>query len=386
MTTPAGVTIPPDDTVPDDRTGPPPPRSRWPFRRLALGFSPTPHSGLMLLVIGAAIGPLGLRLLSESTLATLDPAVSVALVALGVLVGLDLLEQPAGEGRLLAVASLDAGITVLIVAVGMTLLYAWSPGEPATSWVLPVMLGICAAPSSSPADWSDDRGHRLAARIADLDDVLPIVLSAVIIVLWMGTGTPAGGTALLLQGALLAAAMAFAARVLISQTSSESEQRVFTIGGMLLLGGTAAYLSLSAPLIGLLAGVVWSVRGGAPRERIVRDVRYLQHPLTVLLLVVAGARLAFFSADVLIFVAAYVLLRTAAKLAGGWAVSRAARAVPRRMGLFLSAPGMVGVAIALDALQAHGDAAAPLFTIVIAGSFCAEVLGLLLDPRPEPLP
>jgi hypothetical protein len=352
----------------------------------------------MLLVVGTALGPLGLRVLTEPMLETLDPAVSVALVALGVLVGLDLLDRrPAidsphaeladgrGEGGLLVAASLDAGITMLIVAAGVALVHAASPGAQSAPWVLPLMLGICAAPSSSPADWSDDRGHQLAARIADLDDVLPIALSAVIVILWLGAGTPGDRAALLAQGALLAAAVASAAGVLISQTSAESEQRVFTIGGLLLLGGTAAYLSLSAPLIGLIAGVVWSVRGGAPRERIVRDVRYLQHPLTVLLLVVAGARVTV-TADVLIFVVVYVLLRTLAKMAGGWVVSRAARAVPPRMGLFLSAPGMVGVAIALDALHAHGEAAAQIFAVVIAGSLCAEVLALLIDPRPEPAP
>jgi hypothetical protein len=304
-------------------------------------------------------------------LSTLEPAVSVALVALGVLVGLDLVARPPGEGRLLAVASLDAAITILIVAAGMALMYAWSPGGQGTSWVLPLMLGICAAPSSSPADESDDRGHQLAARIADLDDVLPIALSALIMILWMGTGAQAGRAALLVQGGLLAVVMAIAVRVLISQTSSESEQRVFTIGGLLLLGGTAAYLSVSAPLIGFIAGVLWSASGGAAHERIVRDVRYLQHPLTVLLLVVAGAHMTV-SADVLILVAAYVILRTAGKAAAGWAVSRAARAVPQHEGLFFSAPGMVGVAIALDALYSHDDA--------------AEVLGLLLEPRRERTP
>jgi hypothetical protein len=382
---PADFTTSADDPVASDaRAALDPGRSRWPFRRLALGFSPTPHSGLMLLLVGAALGPAGLRVLTGSMLSTLEPPVSVALVALGVLVGLDLVARPPGEGRLLAVASLDAAITILIVAAGMALMYAWSPGGGA-SWVLPLMLGICAAPSSSPVDESDDRGRQLAARIADLDDVLPIALSALIMILWTGGGAPASRAALLVQAGLLAGVMAVAVRVLISQTSSESEQRVFTIGGLLLLGGTAAYLSLSAPLIGLISGVLWSAGGGAAHDRIARDVRYLQHPLTVLLLVVAGAHMTV-SADVLILVTAYIMLRMAGKVAGGWAVSRAARAVPHDEGLFFSAPGMVGVAIALDALYSHGDAAAPFFTIVIAGSLGAEVLGLLLEPRRERTP
>ena len=74
-------------------------RRRWTSWRLALGLSPTPRSGLVLLIVGMALGPYGLQLLSERVLAALDPAVSVALVALGVLVGLDVKVRSPGEGR-----------------------------------------------------------------------------------------------------------------------------------------------------------------------------------------------------------------------------------------------------------------------------------------------
>jgi len=85
--------------------------------------------------------------------------------------------------------------------------------------------------------------------------------------------------------------IAFAVWLLVGQTDSEREQRVFAVGSLLLLGGAAAYLSLSALFAGLVAGIVWNATGGLARARITRDLAYLQHPLIVLVLLVAGASL-----------------------------------------------------------------------------------------------
>ena len=54
------------------------PSSRWSRSRLALGLSPTPIPGLVL-IAGLVIGPHGIHLLSESMLSFLDPAVSARL-------------------------------------------------------------------------------------------------------------------------------------------------------------------------------------------------------------------------------------------------------------------------------------------------------------------
>jgi hypothetical protein len=83
--------------------------------------------------------------------------------------------------------------------------------------------------------------------------------------------------------------VAFATWLLIGQTDSAREQRVFVIGALLLLGGAAAYLSLSALFTGVLAGAVWNAAGNLAKARIVSDLDYLQHPLLVLVLLVAGA-------------------------------------------------------------------------------------------------
>jgi hypothetical protein len=91
---------------------------------------------------------------------------------------------------------------------------------------------------------------------------------------------------------VVAVFVAFAGWLLVAQTDSEGEQQVFVVGSLLLLGGTAAYLSASALFAGLLAGLVWSSAGGLAKTRIVRKLDYFQHPLVVLLLVAAGASIA----------------------------------------------------------------------------------------------
>jgi hypothetical protein len=93
--------------------------------------------------------------------------------------------------------------------------------------------------------------------------------------------------------AAVAVAVAFAGWLLVGQADSDREQQVFVIGSLLLIGGGAVYTSLSAVFAGLLAGVVWSSGGDLARARIVKHLDYFQHPLLVVMLLVAGASIAF---------------------------------------------------------------------------------------------
>jgi hypothetical protein len=360
---------------------------RWGARsRLALGLAATPRPSLILLSLGLALGPLGLGVLSNRALSALDPALSVALAALGIFVGLGLNVRHRREGALLAAASLEAAVTIGVVAGGMLGVQALTPADETTPLLLALMLGLCASASATTADTSPRQRYALAMRIGDLDDVLPIVLGAFLL-LSGGFGTEPGptgrGAVVVLASTAIAAAIAVGGWLLVGRTESDSEQRVFTIGTLLLLGGAAAYLAASALFAGLVAGVIWNVVGGAARERIVRDMGYLHHPLIVLLLLVAGARLQL-SATLMGFAAVYLICRLAGKVAGGWMAGRMlARDVPRDMGLYLVSPGAVGIAFALNAAQAAGatDETSALLTVVVAGSLGSEVVSLL-TPHP----
>ena len=61
------------------------------------------------------------------------------------------------------------------------------------------------------------------------------------------------------------------------------------LGALALAGGAAAYLRVSPLAVGLVAGVFWTVAPGRADRIVQDDLRKVQHPLVVLLLVTAGA-------------------------------------------------------------------------------------------------
>jgi cytochrome bd-type quinol oxidase subunit 2 len=348
--------------------------------RPALGLSPFPLAGLALLALGVGLGPHGLNILSRSVLSYLDPAVSLAIAALGTLVGLGLNVRQLREARLLGASSFEAALTMLVVGVGiLTLSRVQHPLEP---WLFALLLGTCAASSATTAETSADERRISAARIGDLDDVFPIVAGGLLLAVLRNVSL-ASATSLVLMVIVIALAIALAGWLLVAQTTLESEQHVFVAGTLLLIGGAAAYLSQSALFGGLVTGLFWNLAGGPARERISQDIRYFQHPLLVLLLLVAGARI-LPSVNTVIVGMAYLVCRTAAKLGGG----RLARRIveggsSEEFGFILLAPGLTGIAFALNALQVSSaaDWALSLLAIVVTGSIGSELLSWSFRPR-----
>jgi hypothetical protein len=346
----------------------------WQRRRLALGLSPIPGPGVALLLVGVAIGPKGVGALSDGTLDAIDPLISLALAALGVFVGLDLQLRGHRERLLLAAGSLEAGITIVIVAGGYALASLVMPQLVPELGLAALLIGVGAASSSTGADQSD--GH--AARMGDLDDILPILIAG-LVAIWVRTGEFGPFLWLMARTTTMAVLLAVAAVLLVRQTGAAGEQRVFTIGSVLLLGGIAAYLGLSALAAGLCAGFCWNLAGTEARDRIVRDLRYVQHPLTVALLIVAGARLGF-STGLIVLLWLYVALRTIGKLLGSYLSQRIALGLrtPLLAGLRLAPPGVVGIAIALEALRLSGRSdAVTLLSTIVGGGLVFELLSVL---------
>jgi len=358
--------------------------SRRSRMRLALGLSPTPRPGLVLLPLGMTLGPHGLGVLSVPVLTGLDPVVSVALAALGAFVGMDLELRRLREWFLLLTASVEASVTLLVVAGGVLMVHGLSGVSEATPWLMAVLLGICAAPSSTGVSFAPAQNVSPARRIGDLDDVLPLVLG-VLAFAALREGSPLDVARLSAQATLIALTIAVAGWLLVWRTSSDTEHRVFAIGTLLLLGGAAAHLSLSALFAGFVAGSFWNAAGSVARDRIERDLRYLHHPLIALLLLVAGARMQL-SLDLVGLAAVYLICRMAGKLAGGWLASfTSAGKVPRDLGLHLMAPGVVGIAFALNALKVRSDAeGTALLTIVIAGSLASDLVSLASSEPEQP--
>lgn len=367
------------------------PLERWlrPLRtRAALGLAPAAAPALVFVPLGMLLGPQLLNVLSPLVLSYLDTVVSIALATLGVFVGLALDVRGPRDRRLLLAASLEAAITVTIVAGAFWyLLSGWQMPLGLPPSLVGLALGVSAAASSaSGADTIAQAYHSVTSRIADLDDVLPIVLGGLVVVRatvlpgvpWIESAVDVGVTLAIGGG------VGVAGWLLFERAHSQAERNVFIAGTLALLGGTAAYLGLSPLLAGLAAGLLWTGLPGAA-DRVVRDdLSKFQHPLIVLLLLVAGAMCSYSLAAVWLC-APLVLFRLAGKLAGGWVASRIDHQVtPGDLGAYLIAPGLLGIAFALNVRQVLEVAGATaLLTAVVVATLVGEALAVVLAPVDE---
>jgi hypothetical protein len=213
----------------------------------------------------------------------------------------------------------------------------------------------------------------------DLDGLLPSIVGAVALA-FLHSYSPLASLGLTIQAAILALLISATAWLLLADTLPGTEQRVFSIAALLLVGGIADYLSLSALVGGLLAGLFWGYVGGAARDCIERDVRYLRHPLVVLMLLTAGAKTTF-TIWVLMLAAAYLLLRVTGKLLGGWLVRRVPGvAIPDRVASTLLPPGVFGIAFALDASSMMDGSAQVVLAAAVLGSIGSQLIAALLRP------
>lgn len=353
-------------------------RRRW---HGLLVWSATSAPVALLLTAGIALGPRGINLLSSATLPLLDPVVPVALAALGVLVGLSVGDQRT-DRRGFGAACLVAAITMLVVSAGFAVVVtlAWASPIGRSFWILTLTSGISAATALTLPTDSPLEPRTAATRVIELGVLLPMVAGGLVLA-WLRAGS-SGGAALLIGHACgVILALSAAAWLLLTRSSSETEERVFAVSALLLVGGVAGTLSVSALFGGLVAGAFWRYAGRHPRETIDRDVLFVQHPLLVLVLLVAGAR-ADLSAASFALGAGYVVLRVFGQLGGGTMASRVTDVnAPRDLGLHLLPPGVFGVALALNAVSIIGADASMLLATVVVGTIGADFVAVLLAPR-----
>lgn len=356
--------------------------------RAALGLGPALAPAVLFVPIGMALGPSATNLLSPVVLASLESVVAIALAALGVFVGLALDVRAARDRGLFLAACVEAAVTVTVVSAAFWyLLTAWQIPLALPVSLTGLALGLCAAASSAAVADRDTSTHRVAARIADLDDVLPIVVGALVAVM-LGASAPMPiwlATGWIFRTLMLGVAVGTAGWLLFERAHSRAERNVFVAGTLALLGGTTAFLDLSPLLAGLTAGLLWTWLPGRA-DRIVRnDLEKYQHPLIVVLLLVAGAS-CLYSREAIWISAPLVLFRLAGKLAGGWLAMRVQRVVtPGELGSHLLAPGLLGIALALHlhyVVRSAGMTA--ILTAVVIATLVSEALAVLLHTDEEP--
>lgn len=350
--------------------------------RSALGLAPSLTPAVVFLPIGALLGPRGAALLSRGMLSYLDIAVTIALAVLGVIVGVALGREIRSAARLFLAASLESLATIGFVA-GATAYFVHATGLPlgAPLGAAAVAFGLCASASSATsADPDSEPAAAVATRVADLDDVLPIVLAVVGFGLFAAVPAREVGFAAL---AALGAGVAVGAIgwLLFERAESTAERAVFVIGALALAGGAASYLRVSPLAVGLIAGLCWTVLPGRADRIVQKDLSKVQHPLVVLLLVTAGAWWAP-SSTALWLLAPYLLFRLAGKVAGAWVSARLVDVRTEDLAAYLMPPGVVAVALALNFRQMLPPAAGDtLLSTVVVGTAAFELFAIAVVPR-----
>jgi hypothetical protein len=301
------------------------------------------------------------------------------LAMLGALVGL----MPGLQGsvrRALGGAAVTAFVTVLLVSAGFAV-GAVVGGERSQTalWLLPLVLGISAASSLTvPLHRSVEP---LAGPTVTIEsEALVSVVGGGLLLAFVRQGTFAATMTWLIQACAVVTVMGLAGYLLLRRSTGTAERRVFAVATLLLVGGAADSLSFSALLGGICAGLLWKACGGAPRDSLQSDMLYALPPLIALVLVVAGAR-AELSTTSIGLAAVYAAVRTVGRVASG---ALAARINPRVTsdGRFSRlAPGLFGVAFALNAVRIVGADLSLAISIVVVGTLFSEVTALLVAPR-----
>lgn len=335
--------------------------------RAALGFPALTMPLTTFIAVGVVLGPYGINLMSVDLQALLDPVLSLALATLGVFAGLGIDFRSGRERKLLAAATVEALVTVVIVGgAALVLFAAWklpfgdSPGRVALA------LGVCAAASAALLGLDpDDAALSHRERLAELDDVILIVLGGIALVGPVGDVRDASRAFVVTLA--LGAGLGCAGWLLFEHAQHAGERGVFVLGTLLLLAGGAAYLRLSPILAGMIAGIVWRWSPGHADRIIDADLRKIQHPLVALLLIVAGAS-AGHAIMVWLF-AVLIVFRASGKIVGA---ALAARLVEPGRGADLGAAlmpcGVLGIALALHFRQVSGAAAAASLVPALAGA------------------
>lgn len=355
----------------------------WPLalsRRAALGLEPFAAPVTAFILLGVAVGPLGVGMLSPAVLTYMDVVVTLALATLGLLIGIAAARQAPAMPRLTAASSLEAAITITMVAGAVfVLLGRWGMPFGTPALVIALALGVSASASSAPATaHRGDRTHDVAARVADLDDLLPILLGAFVIG-FASPETPAGARAAMIS-ILAGLGSGLCGWLLFERAAGDAERGVFVLGCLGLIGGAAAYAGASPLLAGMAAGWFWVAAPGHADRLVGQDLKKIEHPLVVLLLITAGASI---RADLLGFwlFVPYVTFRLCGKLIGGWTASRIAPHVaPSDLGTYLIPPGVMGIAFALNVAQVAPAAAVPVVGAVTLGAIMCELLSVLIMP------
>lgn len=339
-----------------------------------------------LVLLGVGIGPSGLDLLPSEADAALQATASVALTMVAFLLGGDLSSRRlrVDGRRLLLVTTCVVVATMVTVASGLLLL----------GWHVAVAFALAGvATATDPLAVREvvregsrrDRLTRTLLGVVAIDDAWAIVafglLTAVAAVITAaGEAQPLAAALQELAGSvLLGVSVGVPAAVATGYLRPGEPTLVEAAGVVLVLAGAAALLHVS-PLLAAMSAGVCVANLARHHKRSFSAIEQIDWPFLVFFFVLAGTRFDMVAArDAAPLVIAYVGLRAAGRLLGGWSAYIALRGFERAdLGLALLPQAGVAIGMALvaaDRFPAHGEA---IMATTLASTVVFELFGPLL--------
>ncbi|MBN2848808.1 MAG: cation:proton antiporter [Coriobacteriia bacterium] len=349
------------------------------------------------LLVGIAVGPHGIGLLSADLMHTLAFAEPLALGVIVFLIGKQLTrEMLSRHHRSFWLTSvLDIVLPALLVALAVRLV---APDDPISAWLLAI-IAISGAPATVMAIISEMQAKSRACDTllgsSALDSIMTVVLYAAAAPFLMlslkihetvgdamlHTATQVGGA--LVLGVVAGAALAW----LLKHVFRDGEMLALGLVTVLIVVAAAEALGFSSLLAPLVAGIVVATaeeRRGDP-DRVFRSLQTVEYPVYIIFFTLAGAHLELAAALAAGLIAiAYIAARSLGKFLAGMAGALWAGYDVRQsawVGLGMLPQAGVAVGLALAAAAAFPESGPTVNAVVLASLVFFEVLGPVLTKR-----
>lgn len=359
-----------------------------------LGLARPGRSGVEYLALGVLLGPRVSNFITETTVATLTPFLSVVLGVVGFRMGL-VLRMPGLPGdspengqspRRYAIPGIVAGLFVGAAVTGLTLiavdLLALDIDRP--QWFA-IELGAIAmtANETSVRAIASRLGARgpvssLIASMATSTNVMALLaFGAALSVARASSGAGPSGVEWFLVSVGIGLGQGLLYHLFVSKNEGEGSQFLAVVGVLVFGSGVAYALELSPLFVTILGGlVVGAVLD--PADQLGRVIERLEMPLEIVLLFSAGVLLEPLEGLGWALVLAFPIARLAAFGLGGAIGVRVVRKLPkiRGSGNALMGLGILTVAMAVNFALVNREAASLVTNAVIFGLLLTDVLAV----------
>ncbi|MFH1462861.1 MAG: hypothetical protein ABIO70_00535 [Pseudomonadota bacterium] len=338
-------------------------------------------------LVGVAVGPWGLHLVTGEIVATLQPFLSLLLGLVGFVMGLSL-RRRMQEARGLEAGALCGGWVIAAVAMAVYG-FLWLAQRPASPHqILWPALALGASAAVSDRVLIRTLAERVGARgpVRELLRTVTLASSLLAVCVFGGSlalvrardSSEALGltpTEWLLASSAVGVACGLLFTIFLGRWGENQRTFLATVAVVTFASGLAAGIGVSPLLVGLIGGLTVSVFSRQAGE--LADVlAKLERPAVSAILVFAGAMWAPPEARYWLLPVLYAAVRLLALRSGGWAAPRLVGDLPRapRLGDALLHQGALAVAIAANFVQVFPEQAAVVLTTVVGGLILSDLM------------